>query len=314
MDEPQIILFVGDPYRCERALAEREGAIFAGDRGGERHTLYGDELDPKRLEIELRSDSLFNERRHFVIRRVDGIQAEAPLATLIARGIPTGTFLTLIATALKGKSPILKACKENGSYVPLPSPRSRTVMKAAEEILSERGLTAEKEALSELVSLAGGDLLGIAHEADKLSSFVETGAVSRETVERLGFPNAEHTVYPFYDRLGERRLPASLAALANLDDDPTWILSGAIRHLTRLTMIRLLLDRKATRKRIGELVGIPDWLASRLIGQAKRQPLDRLAASLEHAIRLDLEVKAGRLAATDALLDLALAVTSPPPE
>jgi len=310
MDEPQIVLFIGDPYRCERSLAKREEAIFAGEPGRERHTLYADELDPHSFGIDLRSSSLFSAKRHYVVRHAE--RAEADLAAVITEEIPDDTFVSLIAAELKQKSVLLKTCKERGAVVTLPSPRGRATPQAALNILSEMGLTAEKDALTTLLNLTGGVLLEIAHEAEKLRSFVPGGALTKEVVERLVFFSAEHTVYPFYDRLGERDLPAALAGLRELDEDPTWILGGAIRHLTRLAMIRLLLDRKAARKRIAELVGVPDWLVPRLIGQAKRHAIDEIASSLELAVELDLKVKAGEISASDALLKLVFAVTSAP--
>ena len=100
MDEPQIILFIGDPYRCDRALAKREEEIFSGTAGGERRTVYADEADPSSLGVDLRSSSLFSSRRHFVIRGIERAQAEAALAAAITREISDGTFVSLIATEL----------------------------------------------------------------------------------------------------------------------------------------------------------------------------------------------------------------------
>ena len=73
MSEPQITLFVGDSFRCERALFKREAALRASDPEYERRVLFGDELDPKSFEIELCSASLFALGRHFVVRLVERI-------------------------------------------------------------------------------------------------------------------------------------------------------------------------------------------------------------------------------------------------
>jgi len=311
MDEPQIILFIGDPYRCDRALAKREEEIFSGTAGGERRTVYADEADPSSLGVDLRSSSLFSSRRHFVIRGIERAQAEAALAAAITREISDGTFVSLIATELKGKSPILKACRKRGAVVSLPAPRGRGMTRAAAGILAERGVEVEEESIDVLLNRTGGRLIALAREAEKLRSFARTGGLTGEAVERLAFPNAEQTVYPFYDRLGEGDLTGAIAGIRELDEDPTLMLSGAIRHLTRLAMIRLLLDRKTPAKRIGGLVGLPDWLARRLIAQAKLHGIDRLISLLDLAVGLDLEVKAGRIPAFDALLKLVFAATSP---
>jgi len=311
MDEPQIILFIGDPYRCEMALAKREEAIFSDGAGCERHTAYADEIDPSGFGIELRSSSLFSGRRHFVVRHAE--HAEAPLAAAITQEVSDGTFVSLIAEELKQRSPLLKACKKRGTVVTLPSPRGRGVAEAAVGILAEHGLKADKGAIGALLSRTGGRLIAIAREAEKLRSFVGKGELTKETAERLAFPNAEQTVYPFYDRLGEGDLTGALTGLRELDEDPTWILNGAIRHLARLAMICLLLDRKTPAKKVGELVGLPDWLARRLIGQARRHGIARLSSLLDLAVELDIEVKAGKIPASDALTKLVFAVTSSVP-
>jgi len=307
MDEPQIILFIGDPYRCEVALAKREEAIFSDALERERHSLYADEIDPSVFGVELRSASLFSGRRHFIVRHAE--RGEAPIAAAISKGVSVGTFISLIAGELKQRSPLLRACKERGEVVTLPPPRGRGTGTAAASILAEEGLNPEKGAIDLLLSRTGGRLIAIAQEGAKLRSFSRSGELTEEAVERLVFPNAEQTVYPFFDRLGEGDLAGALAELRGLDQDPTWLLTGAIRHLTRLVMIRLLLDRKTPRKRIVELIGTPDWLASRLIGQAKRHEIARLSSLLDLAIALDIDVKGGKIPASDALLKLVLSLT-----
>jgi len=126
MDEPQIILFIGDPYRCDRALAKREEEIFS-------------------------------------------------------REISDGTFVSLIATELKGKSPILKACRKRGAVVSLPAPRGRGMTRAAAGILAERGLEVEEESIDVLLNRTGGRLIALAREAEKLRSFARTGGLTRGT-------------------------------------------------------------------------------------------------------------------------------------
>jgi len=95
MDEPQIILFIGDPYRCEMALAKREEEIFSAGAGCERRTVYADEIDPSSLGIDLRSSSLFSSRRHFVIRGIERAQAEEGIAAAVTQEIPNETFISI---------------------------------------------------------------------------------------------------------------------------------------------------------------------------------------------------------------------------
>ena len=312
MTEPQIRLLLGDDYRRERALAERERSLRDGDPGLERHVLFGDELDPASFEIELRSASLFALGRHFVVRQIDRAKAAKAIAAALEGEIPPATFVTLAAPGLKASSPILKACKPKDVVLRLPAPKGRGVPAAAREILAAAGINASPAAIRRLVFRNGGDLLGIAREAEKLRHHRPGGAIDEETIDRLVFPAAERTVYPFFDRLGERSLAPALAALAELRDDPGRLLNGAIRHLARLATIRAIQEEDGPRRRLSEATGLPDWLCKRLAGQARRHTLDGLARALEEGVSLDLGMKRGDLSAEDALLKLVFAATMTP--
>jgi len=129
----------------------------------------------------------------------------------------------------------------------------------------------------------------------------------QETIERTVFPSAERTVYPFYDRLGEGDLNATLTELRELREDPGRMLGGILRHLTRLVMVRLLIDQRTARSEMAASVGVQDWLLRRLIGQAQRRSLAELTAALRVGVNLDREIKSGRVRPADALMSLVFA-------
>jgi len=310
MGEPQILLLIGDAYRCEHALAEREAALLAADPACERHVLFGDELDPASFEIELQSASLFALGRHFVVRQVGRSKAAKAAARALDGAIPPETYVTLVASQLRATNAIFKTCKAKDAVVSLPAPRGRAVAAAVREILAAAGLDATPAAIRRLVFRNGGDLLGVSREAEKLRSLAPEGKLTEEIVDRLVFPCAERTVYPFFDRLGERSLSGALSELATLRDDRGRLLGGAIRHLARLATIRTAQEEQGTRRRLAEAVGLPDWLCRRLADQAKRHTLDDLARSLRLGIDLDLRMKRGEVAAADALLELVFAATT----
>jgi len=163
-------------------------------------------------------------------------------------------------------------------------------------------------ALRLLVLRSSASLLAIAQEADKLQALGDGVDLGEDLVRRLVFANTEQTVYPLYDKVGEGDLRGALCELETLRDNPGRVLGGAIRHLSRLVMVRLLLDQRA-RSNMASWVGQPDWLLKRLIQQAKRRPLKEIAHLLRTAVRLDREIKRGLVPAADALLTLVLSST-----
>jgi DNA polymerase III delta subunit len=311
VSEPQVTLLVGDAFRCERALAERETALRESDPACERRVIFGDELDPASFEIELRSTSLFSLGRHFVVRQVDRTKAARATADALDGEFPRETFVTLIASELAGTNPIFKTCKTRGAVASLPAPRGRGVATAAREVLASIGIDASPGAIRRLVYRTGGNLLGISEEAKKIRALAPEAPLTEEVVERVVFPSAERKAYPFFDRLGERTLPGALADLADLREDSGQLLSGAVRHLARLAMIRAIQEGKGPRQRLADAIGLPDWLCRRLADQARHHTLDSLSLALTAGVSLDLRMKRGEISPDDALLRLVFAVTTP---
>ncbi len=311
MPEPQCVLIFGDLYRCEQALGARHAAILAEFSDTERNILFGDELDLPSLRMTLLSSSLFVQGRHFVIRHAETVPAAKAFAALLKEELPGATFLTLVAEEVKPSNPILKAMKDGGSVQALPRMKGKALEGAVSEILAEQDLKLAPAALKELVAQSGGGLLSVFQEARKLHAFSPEGALDENALARLRFAAGERSIYPLLDRLGERNLRATLAALSDLHEDPGRIFSALLRHLTRLVMVRVLADEGVTAAKAATLLGSPAWLVKRLLNQAKRHSTQDLSAVVDQGITLDLMIKRGGIRPRDALLKLIFAATAP---
>jgi len=310
MSELQRVLIFGDPYRCDQALAARHAAILAEFADTERNILFGDELDLPSLRMTVLSSSLFVQGRHFVIRHAETIPGTKPFAALLKEELPEATFLTLVAEEIRPSNPILKAVRDCGSVQALPRMKGKALERAVSEILAEQDLKLTPAALKELVAQSGGDLLSVFQEARKVHAFAPEGALDDNALARLRFAAGERSIYPLLDRLGERNLRASLAALSDLHEDPGRIFSVLLRHLTRLVMVRVLADEGATAAKAAMLLGSPAWLVKRLLNQAKRCSAQDLSTVVDQGITLDLMIKRGEIRPGDALLKLILAATT----
>ncbi len=316
MSEPQLRLITGDPYLCDRALALREAALVAMDPDIERHGLFADELDIPSLDIELRSCSLFALGRHFVIRKIEKNRSAKALAAVLDKSIPEGTYVTLLAGPLKATNAVLKMAKTKAKalakddiVIALPTPKGTSLQRTARGILEESGLALSNTVARTLLTECGDDLLSLHNELGKLRSLAGHDPIPEEAARALCFNHTEATVYPFYDRLGEGKLPAALGELNELREDSGRIVGGIIRHFTKLVMVRLLLDQRRPQSEIASMIGMQDWLCRRLIGQAKRRSFKPLVTALRTGVKLDQRIKQGRIAPDDALMQLILAAT-----
>jgi len=318
MSESQFRMMTGDAYLCDRALAMREAGLQAMDPGMERHGLFADELDISSLDVELRSCSLFALGRHFVIRKIEKSRKAKALADVLDKPLPEGTYLTLLAGPLKATNAVLKMAKakaksensDKDTLTLLPTPKGTALQQAARGVLEASGLALPNTVARTLLTECGDDLLALQSELGKLRSLAGNDPVSETAARELCFNHTEATVYPFYDQLGAGNLAKALSELEGLREDSGRIVGGIIRHLTRLVMVRLLLDQRRPQSEIASMMGMQDWLCRRLIGQAKRRSFAPLAGALRLGVKLDQRIKQGRIAPDDALMQLVLASTN----
>lgn len=309
MSEPKVVLFYGDPYQCEQALTAREAALGV-DGPTERITRFGDELDTKALGIEISSGSLFSSRRHFLLRHAEAVNPLRALYPIIEHPFPAGTYLTLISATAKGIETLRKRVQKLGKVQGFSSPRGQSLRRAVKSILDQYGVRVPSETVAALAAHTGGDLMMVNAEAKKLATYARSHELTTKALSALAYSGGEESVYPFIDRIGERNRRGALSVLAGLHVDPSRIFSVLLYHLTRLLTAHMLSDVGLASNEVATLIGIPEWLARRIVPQAQNYTQQELAAALALGIKLDQESKHGDVRPEDALLQLTLAVTS----
>jgi DNA polymerase III delta subunit len=312
MAEPSIrVLFHGDPYRCRKALEERQATLSDRASDIERTALFADEIDWPDLALRLRSTSLFAPTRHFIIRNADALSSPKLLLTALAEDPSDATYVSVVAAPLRATSPLVKGFKPLGRVVALPAPRRRDVAAAVRAMLTERGVSAPAALVQTMIERHGDDLLLHAQEAHKLAIYAQGDAgPSSRPPETLLYSGGERAIWTMLDRMGARDLGAAFEELSRTREDPGWVMNAAIRHLSRLVMIRTLLDERAPRDSLSSITGIPVWLLRRLQSQADRWRADEIRRALDRALQLDISVKKGERRVEDAVIELFLA-TSP---
>lgn len=309
---PQCVLLTGEVYRCERELAARDAEIVAAHPGTERHLLFGDEIEIRSLNDELRSGSLFTLCRHFVIRHLEGMKKgeKRALADLI-KSTPPDTFITMVAQEQLRPGPLSKTMQKHGAIKHFQRPKGKTFRHAAIALLKEQGLELPPGEVEQFLAKTEGELLRVLNEARKLLLFSPNGQPSPQAITRLSFTAGEGSIYPLLDRIMEGNLQAAFKALQGLHTDPGRIFYSLIHQLTRLLMVRIMLDAGAPSAKIASAIGTPGWLAKRLSAQANIHSSGELTASLDYGIELDARIKSGKIRPRDAVFVLILSVTNP---
>ena len=316
MTQPCLALFHGDPLRVNQALYQRERALDSEASEIERIVRFADELSPAELRSELQSQALFVQARHFIIRHADAVKRPKELVQALCAQHAPATFITVLAASLPATSGWIKGVKGVGEIAAYPAPSRGEIISLVREMFADHGLAGAPALIRAIVETSGGDLLALEQEAMKLRAYVDgigdsERSFDRSTVESLVFRSGETTIWPVLDLIGERNVVQTLKALQGLREEPVGVMSMIMRHLTRLAVIRALLDDGMSSGEVVRQLGIPGWLTKKLSAQANRWSGRELTAALGRAIRLDLEVKSGDRRPHDALLKLAIPEAAP---
>ncbi|MBN1859808.1 hypothetical protein JW848_11490 [Candidatus Bipolaricaulota bacterium] len=295
----------------DQALHQRERALGSEVSEIERMVRFADELNPAELRSELQSQALFVQARHFIVRHADAVKRPKDLVQALRVQCAPATYITILAGSLPMTSGWIKGLKGIGEIAACPAPSRGEIVSWVRQMFADYGLCGAPALIRLIVETSGGDLLALEQEAMKLHAYVHgiddsTRTFDRSVVESLVFPCGETTIWPVLDLIGERNVVQALAMLQGLREEPVSVMSMIMRHLTRLSMIRALLDDGMNAGDVGKLLGIPGWLIKKLSAQASRWSGQELIAALGRAIRLDLEVKSGDRRPYDALLKLVI--------
>ena len=308
----QLVLFHGDEYRCEVALRSRIEEVRALDKAVEQHSLFADEIDPSSLSIELSSASLFAVSRHFVIRRAEKLTQKGFLA-VSKQKLPPETYVSFTAANLKSNSSILKQAKKAGDAIALPSFKGKQAIQEARRVISSCKVHLSSEASRFMIDHYNDNLLALHEELRKLETYAHDQSVSEEEVRALVFSYGEKSVYPLLDAIMSKDMRSAMAQLARSHEDPAGTFSALTRQITRVLMVRMLLDSNMNASQIASIISMPSWMVRRFIGQAKSHSSKMLTAALDLAIDLDLQAKNGGIRFRDALLKLMLFIADPIP-
>jgi DNA polymerase-3 subunit delta len=241
--------------------------------------------------------------RVLILRGVDRLRAsEAEALAAVLPRVPDAARLILVSegdkTGRESKlsSRLLKAVEAEGRVVDFPPLRPQEAPAYVSSRAKEMGLRLAMDVPRVLAARVGSDQTVIERELEKLLSAVEPGeTVTKEIVEAVVAPSAEHTIFELTDAVGERNAQKTLSAMKAL-------LAGGQTIYLILPMIarqvRLVWQMKAAQDGIEDaalkepgLARLGDWQKQKLQRQARLYTWDALEDALTALFEMDLTIK-----------------------
>jgi DNA polymerase III subunit delta len=198
------------------------------------------------------------------------------------------------AADLDKRRGLTKALLEYCLVVDFPALKDGEAMKWIKARLKELKITAEDEALSDLIMLVGTDVQTLQSELDKLASAAgESKRITLAMVEDLIGRSRELSNFELGDQLLSRNRKAALETLHRLLEggaEPYMLIGVLAGNFHKLALAKDALSRGSTAD-VFKAVSMPFFKRDAFINTLRRSDADRIAHGLKLIAAADLAIK-----------------------
>ncbi len=252
-----------------------------------------------RIEEALRSGSLFGGRPAVLLSSAEALSEEEQEGLL--RILPTEAVahLVLVGAAPDMRRRLFATCARRGWAFEF---RRMTVGRIPAWLREEaraRGHAFGGEAAERLVELTGPDLCTAVGEIEKLSLYVGEGQpIDASAVSAVVGSTRVRSLLELADHVQRHEVGRALAILRTLltqGAQPIAIVAFLGGQLRRMLVAAELTTGGRSVSDVAQALGMPPWVAERIVDGARRYGVESLGAALRRLAAVDLKLKSSRV-------------------
>jgi DNA polymerase-3 subunit delta len=290
-----------DAWRSRvKARAEQE----SGQGSLEQHEAGA--MGPDALAADLAALTFATGTRYILIDGVEGWKAPQldPLERALA-DMPPETILVMVARG-KSQARLTKAVEKAGGEVrEYEAPNARQLGKWTMERAAEQNLKIDAEGARTLIGLVGTRQQRLAREVERLAllAYPENKLDGGQIAELAASENTLQA-YELADAIvdgNERHALAVAERLSVQGEPPGRLLYSVVRRLREVHRAAELLDAGVRENDAAGQLGMPPWLAKRMISAAKKAGRQKLEDAICAFARLEIDLRGGGLRADYSL-------------
>jgi DNA polymerase-3 subunit delta len=287
-----------------RARVKRRAEDEGGQGALEQHEAAA--MPPDALAADLAALTFATGTRYMLVEGVDTWKAAQldPLETALA-DMPPETVLVLIARG-KAQPRLGKAVEKAGGEVrEYEAPNARQLGKWTIERAAEQNLKIDADGARTLVQLVGPRQQRLAREVERLALLAyPEGKLEAAEIAELAAGEHELQAYELADAIvagNQRHALAVAERLTAQGETPSRLLYSVVRRLREVHRAAELLDAGITESDAAGRLGMPPWLAKRIISAAKKAGRQALEDAICAFARLEIDLRGGGLRADFSL-------------
>lgn len=291
--------------------------IPADERDLNLDVIRADEVDLVDLITRVDTLPFFGHRRAVVVKDADSWTPpeQERLAAYLDRGAPPSALI-LVASELDRRRKLYTTIRRLGEVQEFPRLSVRELPVWITARVKQEGRRIDPDAVDALVGRVGPGLRQLSLELEKIFAFVRPdAAMTRQDVEATVSRLSESTIFMLVDAIGEQRAGAALRHLDDLlrEEAPPYVLFMIARQFRMLLRAGVLQERKVSPAAVQQALGVPPFVARRMMDQAKNFPaaaFQGIFARLQEADRSIKTTGHPRLALEMLIAELTLRATA----
>ncbi|MDQ7844370.1 MAG: DNA polymerase III subunit delta [Armatimonadota bacterium] len=237
----------------------------------------------------------FGQRRAVVVKDADLFKPadQDRLAAYLDRGAPPSALI-LVARQLDRRRRLYTTIRRLGEVQEFPRLTLRQLPAWVHERVRREGRRIDADAVDLLISRVGPGLRQLSLELEKLFAYVESlERITRRDVEATVSRTAESTIFTLVDAIGAGRSGQALQTLAEIlrEEAPPYVMFMIARHFRLLMRASLLRVRRRPAGAIQEALGVPPYVARKIMAQAEAFPPERFPAIFARLHEADRAIK-----------------------
>lgn len=278
----------------------------------------GSSTQPERIIDLAETLPFMAERRVILIEDTDWFKSGCPvMEEYIAQGVCESTTIVFCEKDVDKRTRLYKAVAEHGLISEFPVQDADTLASWISGRLREAGTPISGADAAYMVNVVGTDMLTLAAETDKLSSYcLDRQRASREDIDTICTRRLEDKVFDMCEAVAmndKKRALTLYYDLIALRESPIKILVLVTRQFDTLIRIKDLEFRKYGDDVIAKKIGRPSWTISKYRKQTGRYSMSALRSIVNECADTDMAIKTGMMEDKIALETLMVKLTDPSP-
>jgi DNA polymerase-3 subunit delta len=294
---PVVFLWGEESWLVDEAVGQIETvALDPAAREFNREVFYGDEAEAQAIVTAAQTLPWLGSQRLVLVKGADALPraAEPPLVAYCKQPSPS-TCLIFTAQRTEMSRPLFALLSKLPWAVRFRRLLARDLSTWIERRAATCGCRISADAVATLMATVGNDLRLLAHEIDKLVTFVGSEhAIDVESLTALTEDVREVSAFELARLLSAGELAEALRAwgkFASSGEYPGLALGAIIHHVRQLWRIKLAQQAGASPERLARELNIPAFTVRRLSAQAATIEPERLRQWLEALLEADQTLK-----------------------